>query len=124
MSVFGGSAPELDNTVYPDDKIPEVALRSLMATLRIPTAWRKAFAREDMLQIETVSVLGSSETTCEKRVTTIFGADFSSEAKTKEVEMTKILALWQSCRDIKAQRCDQRLRMTEDPLVFEQQRVF
>ena len=59
MSILG-SSHELDSTDYPADKIPEIALRALMASLRIPESWRKAIAREDLLVIQVGSKIPRS----------------------------------------------------------------
>ena len=115
MALFGSAGNEIDNTTYTPDKIPELQIRSLFASLRVPEKWRKALALKEFLMVENICTLGSTEDSFTNRVKKIFEKDLDADTGLQEIEMTKLMALWQACRDIRQQRSDQRSRLAEDP---------
>ena len=115
MALLGSAGNEIDNTTYTDDKIPELQVKSLFASLRIPEKWRKALAEKEFLLVENICTLGSTEDSFVARVKKIFTSSLDSDPGVQEIEMTKLMALWQACRDIRQQRSDQRTRLAEDP---------
>ena len=115
MALYGSAGNEIDSTAYTPEKIPELQVRSLFASLRVPEKWRKALALKEFLMVENICTLGSTEDSFLTRVKKIFTDDLDSDAGVQEIEMTKLMALWQACRDIRQQRSDQRSRLAEDP---------
>ena len=115
MALYGSAGNEIDNTTYTPEKIPELQVRSLFASLRVPEKWRKALALKEFLLVENICTLGSTEDSFVTRVKKIFLTDLDADAGVQEIEMSKLMALWQACRDIRQQRTDQRSRLAEDP---------
>ena len=94
MALLGSAGNEIDSTTYTPDKVPELQVRSLFASLRIPEKWRKALALKEFLLVENICTLGSTEDSFVTRIKKIFAADLHSDPGTQEIEMTKLMALW------------------------------
>ena len=92
MALLGSAGNEIDNTTYTDDKIPELQVKSLFASLRIPEKWRKALAEKEFLLVENICTLGSTEDSFVARVKKIFDSSLDSDPAVQEIETSHNIA--------------------------------
>ena len=107
----------VDRTKYPDDKIPDLALRQVFGRQRLSAELCLLMANCKLLNVETFAMLGDSIPGVKTTLKTIVHDEDklgASEAE-KEISLTSLAAVWKMCSTLQEHFAARRAKMEEDP---------
>ena len=107
----------VDRTVYPSaDQTPELSLRQVFARHRVPERVRLLFATNNMLTVDTVSVLGDTNAGVRTTVVALVGeGNLGGSEAEKTASLLSFCSVWQACSALQQYTASRRARMEEDP---------
>lgn len=113
MFSFGAG---VDTTDYSGAvEAPELALKSLFVSEKIPTALRLALAKKGLNTVKKFALLGSDLDRYELKIKNIMKEELGADESTKELNVTLLGVVWQSCQKLMEYEIGQRVRLAEDP---------
>ena len=107
----------VDRTKYPDDKIPDLALRQVFGRQRLAEDLCLLMANCKLLNLETFAMLGDSIPGVKTTLKTIVHDEDklgASEAE-REISLTSLAAVWKMCSTLQEHFAARRAKMEEDP---------
>ena len=107
----------VDRTKYPDDKVPDLALRQVFGRQRLPEDLRLLMANCKLLNVESFAMLGDSIAGVKTTLKTIVQDEDklgSTEAE-REISLTSLAAIWKMCSSLQDHFAARRAKMEEDP---------
>ena len=107
----------VDRTKYPDDKVPDLALRQVFGRQRLPEDLCLLMANCKLLNVESFAMLGDSIAGVKTTLKTIVQDEDklgSTEAE-REISLTSLAAIWKRCSSLQDHFAARRAKMEEDP---------
>ena len=107
----------MDPTKYPDDKVPDLALRQVFGGQRLPEDLCLLMANCKLLNVESFAMLGDSIAGVKTTLKTIVQDEDklgSTEAE-REISLTSLAAIWKMCSSLQDHFAARRAKMEEDP---------
>ena len=107
----------VDRTKYPDDKIPDLALRQVFGRQRLSEALCLVMADCRLLNVETFAMLGDSITGVKTTLKTIVHDEtkLGATEADREISLTSLAAVWKMCSSLQEHFAARRAKMEEDP---------
>ena len=107
----------VDRTKYPDDQIPDLALRQVFGRQKLSEQLCLLMAGCGLLNVETVAMLGESITGVKTTLKTIVGDEdkLGATDAARELALTSMAAVWKMCSTLQEHFAARRAKMEEDP---------
>lgn len=107
----------VDRTKYPDDKIPDLALRQVFGRQRLSEDLCLVMAECKLLNVETFAMLGDSIAGVKATLKTIVHDEtkLGATEADREISLTSLAAVWKMCSSLQDHFAARRAKMEEDP---------
>jgi hypothetical protein len=107
----------VDRTTYPDDQVPELALRQVFGRQRLPENLCLLAAEVGLRTMDTFAMLGDNITGVKQTLNRIVPdpARFGADAAAQELALTNLTAVWKTCSTLQEHFASRRAKMEEDP---------
>ena len=99
LAGLGPVASMVDRTTYPDDQVPELALRQVFGRQRLPENLCLLAAEVGLRTMDTFAMLGDNITGVKQTLNRIVTdpARFGADAAAQELALTNLTAVWKTC---------------------------
>ena len=107
----------MDRPKYPDDQVPDLALRQVFGRQRLPEDLCLLLASTGLLNVETVAMLGESIASVKTTLKTIVSdiTKLGATEAAQELSLTSLAAVWKMCSTLQEHFAARRAKMEEDP---------
>ena len=107
----------VDRTKYPDDQVPDLALRQVFGRQRLSEGLCLLMASSGLLNVETFAMLGESIQGVKTTLKTIVDDEtkLGATEAARELSLTSLAAVWKMCSTLQEHFAARRAKMEEDP---------
>ena len=107
----------VDRTKYPDDQIPDLALRQVFGRQRLPEKLCLLMAASGLRDLRTFAMLGDTIAPVKESLKMIVGDEtqLGDNPAARELALTSLTAVWKTCSTLQEHFASRRAKMEEDP---------